>query len=167
MPAIREPRDLFITELRSLLYVEQKLADEVLPALKQQIKDREFKQNVNEHLEETRHHVASLERAFGLLGEEAKPEKSHAIDGLVAQHDKVFKHIEPEPLRDLFNAAAAAKTEHLEIAAYEGMITSAEALGEDEVVSLLEENLDEEKEALKKAEKASEQLVKEPIRASR
>jgi ferritin-like metal-binding protein YciE len=145
-----------------MLYVEQKLANEVLPQLSQQISNREFKQDIKEHLEETRGHVASLERAFELLGEEPKADKSHAIDGLVAQHDKVFKHIEPEQLRDVFNASAAAKTEHLEIAAYESMITSAESLGEDEIVSLLEEVRDEEKEALKKVERISARLAREP-----
>ena len=44
-------------------------------------------------------------------------------------------------LPDVFDAGAAAKTEYLEIAAYESLITTAEALGETEIVSLLEENL--------------------------
>ena len=161
MTTIAAPRDLFLTELQSMLYVEQKLADEVLPELQQQIEHGDFKADVKHHLEETRRHVANLERAFELLGAEPKPDKSHAIDGLVAQHDKIIKNIESAQLRDVFNAGAAAKTEHLEIAAYEGMITTAETLGEDEVVSLLEENLDEEKSALKKVEKASKEITKE------
>jgi ferritin-like metal-binding protein YciE len=144
-----------------MLYVEQKLADEVLPELQQQIKNADFKSDVREHLEETRRHVANLERAFELLGEEPKPDKSHTIDGLVAQHDKVIKNIETDELRDVFNAGAAAKTEHMEIAAYEGMITTAESLGESEIVSLLEENLDEEKNALKKVEKASKEVTQQ------
>src|ERR671930_184026 len=161
MATIAQPRDLFVNELKAMLYVEQKLADEVLPELANEIKHDEFKQSIRHHLDETKQQVANLERAFELLGEEAKPDKSHAIDGLVAQHDKVIKNIEADPIRDVFNAGAAAKTEHLEIAAYESMITTAESLGEDEIVSLLEENLDEEKQALKKVEKASEEIAKE------
>jgi ferritin-like metal-binding protein YciE len=161
MTTIVAPRDLFVAELQSMLYVEQKLADEVLPELQQQIKHGDFKADVKEHLEETRRHVANLERVFELLGEEPKADKSHVIDGLVAQHDKVIKNIESDELRDVFNAGAAAKTEHVEIAAYEGMIATADALGADEIVSLLEENLDEEKSALKKVEKASKEITKE------
>jgi ferritin-like metal-binding protein YciE len=41
----------------------------------------------------------------------------------------VAKNIESTRLRDL-DAGAAAKTEHLEIAAYESLITTAESLGE-------------------------------------
>jgi ferritin-like metal-binding protein YciE len=161
MPTIAEPRDLFVTELQSMLYVEERLANDVLPELTRQIKNGDFKADVTEHIEETRRHAANLERILELLGEEPKPDKSHAIDGLVAQHDKIAKNIEIGQLRDVFNAGAAAKTEHLEIAAYEGMITTADSLGEDEIVSLLEENLDEEKQALKKVEKASEEIAKE------
>ena len=161
MATIAEPRELFLNELKAMLYVEQKLADEVLPQLATEITDTDFKQNVREHTDETKRHVGNLERIFELLGEEPKADKSHAVDGLVAQHEKVAKNIDSNRLLDIFDAGAAAKTEHLEIAAYESMITNAESLGESEVVSLLEENLDEEKNALKKVKKVSEQLAKE------
>jgi len=159
VPTISEPRDLFVTELQSMLYVEQKLAEEVLPELTKQISDSDFQSDVEHHLEETRRHVSNLEKAFELLGEDAKPDKSHAIDGLVAQHDKVIKNIESDELKDLFNAGAAAKTEHLEIAAYESMISSAQSLGEQEIASLLEQNRDDERAALEKVEKASKEIL--------
>jgi ferritin-like metal-binding protein YciE len=161
MATITEPRQLFVNELQAMLYVEQKLADEVLPELASEITNSDFKESIRHHVDETKQHVANLERAFELLGEEPKPDKSHAVDGLVAQHDKVVKNIQSPELRDFFDAGAAAKTEHLEIAAYESLINAAESLGDDEVVSLLEENLDQEKDALKQAKKVSEQLAKE------
>jgi ferritin-like metal-binding protein YciE len=159
MATIAQPRDLFVNELQAMLYVERKLADEVLPALTKEVSDSELEQSLREHTEETKRHVANVERVFELLGEEPKPDKSHAVDGLVAQHDKVAKNIEVPQLRDVFDAGAAAKTEHLEIAAYESLITTAESLGETEIVSLLEENLDEEKHALMQAKKAEELLA--------
>jgi len=161
MPAITEPRELFLNDLKAMLYVERKLADEVLPELGGEVTNGELKESIERHRAETERHVANLERVFELLGERPKADKSHAVDGLVAQHEKVAKHIESDNLLDLFDATSAAKTEHLEIASYEGVITAAEALGEDEIVSLLEENLDQEREALEKAKKAVEQLAKE------
>jgi ferritin-like metal-binding protein YciE len=161
MAAITEPRELFLNDLKAMLYVERKLADQVLPELGKEISNSEFRESIEHHREETQQHVANLERVFELLGEEPKADKSHAVDGLVAQHEKVSKHIESDNLLDLFDAGAAAKTEHLEIAAYEGMITSAEALGEDEIVGLLEENLDQEREALETVKKVAQQLAKE------
>jgi ferritin-like metal-binding protein YciE len=159
MAAITEPRELLVNELKAMLYVERKQADEVLPQLNREITNTEFKQSVAEHIEETKQHIANLERAFEVLGEEPKPDKSHAVDGLVAQHDKVFKNIEADELRDMFNAGAAAKTEHLEIAAYESMITNAESLGENEIVDLLQQNLGHEKQALEDVKNVSEQLA--------
>jgi ferritin-like metal-binding protein YciE len=159
MATITEPRDLLVNELQSMLYVEQKLADQVLPELSREVDDNQLKHGFDEHLEQTRQHVANLERALELLGEKPKADKSHAIDGLVAQHDKVVKRIESDQLRDVFDAGAAAKTEHLEIAAYENMITAAEALQEREIVDLLKQNLEEEKEALEKVEQVSEQIA--------
>lgn len=163
MATISEPRDLLVNELKAMLYVERKLADEVLPELGDQISNGKFEQSIRHHLEETKQHAANLERAFELLGEEARPDKSHAIDGLVAQHDKVVKNIDSDQVRDLFNAGAAAKTEHLEISAYEGMIMTAGSLGEDELVTLLEENLDQEKDALKTVTKISQQLAQQGL----
>jgi uncharacterized protein DUF892 len=48
-------------------------------------------------------------------------------------------------------------------AAYEGMITATDVLGDSEIVALLEANLDDEKAALKKAEKAAETIAKETL----
>jgi ferritin-like metal-binding protein YciE len=157
---ITAPRDLLVTELKAMLYVEQKQADEVLPELATEVSDSDFKQSLREHAEQTKQHVANLERIFELLGEEPKPDKSHAVDGLTAQHDKLAKNIEVPQLRDVFDAGAAAKTEYLEIAAYESLITTAESLGETEIVSLLEENLDDEKQALQQVKKTGEQLAR-------
>jgi ferritin-like metal-binding protein YciE len=162
MATISEPRDLLVNELKAMLYVEQKQADEVLPELDKEISNSQFQESVRQHLEETKQHVANVERAFELLGEDAKPDKSHAIDGLVAQHEKVVKNIESTQVRDVFNAAAAAKTEHLEISAYESMITTAESLGETEIVGLLEANLKQEKEALNEVKSVSQQLASQP-----
>jgi ferritin-like metal-binding protein YciE len=161
MAMITEQRQLFVNELNAMLYVEQRLAKDVLPELAGEITNQEFKQNVQHHIDETRQQIANLERVFELLGEEPKPDKSHAVDGLVAQHDKVVKNIDSAELRDIFDASAAAKTEHLEIAAYESLITTADSLGDSEVVSLLEENLDQEKHTLKEVEKISQKLAKE------
>ena len=158
---ISEPRDLFVTALTEMLYVEEKLAGEVLPELHKDVRTPEFKDGVERHIQETRRHAENLERVFELLGEEPKPDKSHSLDGLVAQREKVIKNIESDDVREVFNAGAAAKTEHLEIAAYESMIKTAEGLGQSEIVDLLEENLADEKDTLKEVEKVADKLSKE------
>ncbi len=65
----------------------------------------------------------------------------------------------------MFLTGAAARTEHYEIAAYTGLVTMARALGEREVVPLLEANLKQEKETLRAVEKIGRRLSKEAVAA--
>jgi ferritin-like metal-binding protein YciE len=62
---------------------------------------------------------------------------------------------------DSFLTGAAARTEHYEIAAYEGLITMARAMGERDVVQLLDKNLKQEKETLKKVNSISKRLARD------
>ena len=60
----------------------------------------------------------------------------------------------------MFLTGAAARTEHYEIAAYTGLVAKARALGETEAAKLLNENLKQEKDALKKVETIEKDLLK-------
>ena len=59
----------------------------------------------------------------------------------------------------MFLTGAAARTEHYEMAAYTGLITMANALGETDAANLLGENLKQEKAALKTVTTISEKLA--------
>ena len=158
MAKISQPRELFGEKLASIYYVERELADKVLPELLEQVTHPQLKQGIETHLAQTRGHVANLEQAFSLLGEEPETGKSNAFDGLTKDHDQLAKKIDTQQLEDIVHAGAAAKTEHFEIAAYEGMINIAESLGETEIVHLLEENLDQEREALEQVKMVSKAI---------
>ena len=70
-------------------------------------------------------------------------------------------------LLDAFLTGAGSRTEHNEIAAYEGLVTMAQAMGETEVVELLTENLDQEKAALEKLQTIGTRLAREGASSSR
>ena len=159
MPEISTPRDLFLHELGDVLYVEQKLADEVLPKLIGEVKDADLKQGLEQHLEETKQHVTNVEQVFDELGEQPSAEKCIGFEGLKQEHDALLEK-SSSALVDLVDAGAAARTEHYEIAAYEGLISLARALGESGAVELLEENLKQEKEALRTVESAAKRVGK-------
>jgi ferritin-like metal-binding protein YciE len=158
MAKISQPRELFAAKLASIYYVERELADKVLPELLEEIDNAQLKQDIKGHLAQTRGHVANLEQAFAILGDEPEMDKSAAFDGLTKDHNQLVKKIDVQPLEDIVHAGAAAKTEHFEIATYEGMIDVAESLGETEIVHLLEENLDQERDALEQVKMVSKQL---------
>ena len=158
MAKITEPRELLVHKLATMLYVERELAEKVLPELLEEIDSGQLKQGITAHLTQTRGHVANLEQAFTIIGEEPDTDKSSAFDGLTKDHDQLIKKLDAQPLQDIVHAGAATKTEHFEIAAYEGMINLAESLGETEIVHLLEENLDQEREALEQVKQVGKQL---------
>jgi len=162
--AVTQPRELFLHELGDILFVERALADEVLEKLIEEVRDDEFRKGLEKHLDETRQHVTNVEQVFDSLGEEPKAEKCIGFEGLKAEHDELSSEASEE-LIDLVDAGAAARTEHYEIAAYDGLIKMARTLGEREAVALLEENLREEKDALREVEKISTRLSKELVAA--
>lgn len=160
---ISDPRDLVVDELGSLLYLERQLAEKVLPKLEEEVADEELRDAVERHLEHTRGHIANIEHAFELLGESPTVKRTLALKGLSRDHAQQTKKLETERLQDLAHAEAAAKTEHVEIAAYESLITLAESLGELDVVRLLEENLRQEEEALRELRLAAVRLSTQPL----
>jgi ferritin-like metal-binding protein YciE len=154
---ITTPRDLFLHELGDILYVERKLTEEVLPKLIDEVGSAEFRKGLERHLEQTKGHVTNLEQVFDMLGEEPKAEKCIGFEGLKNEHEELVGEADPA-LIDLIDTGAAARTEHYEIAAYSGLMEMARSLGETDAVTLLEENLKQEKEALREVESVTKTL---------
>jgi ferritin-like metal-binding protein YciE len=149
MADMTNPRELFLHQLRDALYVEQTLV-KALPKLEKEASDKELAKGFGDHLAETKHHVSNIEEAFKLLGEKPKAEKCPGIEGIKREHDDFVAQESPSPeVLDSFLTGAGARTEHYEIAAYDGLIVAAKAMGESEVAALLSQNLEQEKEALK------------------
>jgi ferritin-like metal-binding protein YciE len=167
MAEMTEPRELFMHELGDILYAERVLV-KVLPKLEKEATDEELADSFREHQAETEKHVANLEKAFEELGEKVKAEKCPGIDGIKQEHDEFVKEQSPSPaVLDAFLTGAGARTEHYEIAAYEGLIASAEAMGEDKVAKLLSENLGQEKEALQTMKKIGKRLARDSAAVAR
>ena len=90
-----------------------------------------------------------LKQVFEVIGEPAKAEKCPAIEGITKEHDEFMSEENPSPaVCDMFLTGSGARAEHYEIAAYNGLITMAQALGEKDAVPLLQENLKQEEAAL-------------------
>ena len=154
-----EPRELFLHELGDLLFAENTLI-KALPKLAEEANDAELQKGFESHLEETKQHVANLKQVFKTIGEPAKAEKCPAIEGITKEHDEFMTEENPSPaICDMFLTGSGARAEHYEIAAYNGLITMAQALGEKDVVPLLQENLKQEEVALAKLEKAAKRLA--------
>jgi len=159
MAQIADPQALFEHELAMALGAERKVLT-TLRKLEKSAQREELKQQFHHHLEETEGQIKNLEQAFSALGAQAGAHDAESANGIAAEGEKLMGKVDSE-LIDAVLLGAAAKTEHVEIAMYEGLITKAEAMGEDDIVALLEENLEQEKHTLEEVKQAAEKLSKE------
>lgn len=156
---VTNPRDLFLTELSDLLFVERQLAFEVIPELLGQVSDPELTHALSEHLEVTKRHAQDLEGVFRAVGAEPGAMHSFAFAGLEHQHSSRSSSIVTPRLADVFHATAAAHAEHYEIAAYRTLIALAGTIANEQARGVLERNLADEQEALAAIEQATDQLA--------
>jgi ferritin-like metal-binding protein YciE len=159
MAQINDPQKLFQHELGMALGAERKVLT-TLRKLEQRAQRDPLKRQFHHHLEETEGQIRNLEQALEAVGANASAHDADSANGIAAEGEKLLEKVDDE-LIDAVLLAAAAKTEHVEIAMYEGLITKAEAMGADDVVSLLEENLEQEEHTLEEVKQASETLSKE------
>ena len=100
---------------------------------------------------------------FESIEEEPEETECKGLKGLIEEHDN-FKEEEPsEDLMDIFNVVAATKVERYEISSYESLIRLAQLMGHKKAVKLLNQNLKEEQQTLKKMEGFSKKLKPENL----
>jgi ferritin-like metal-binding protein YciE len=150
-------KELYIDELKDLYSAETQLV-KALPKMAKGAESEELRQGFEEHLEQTKGHVQRLEQIFQALGESPKGKKCKGMEGLVEEGSEVLEEDFEGPVLDAALIGAAQRVEHYEIAGYGTVRALAEALGEDEHVSLLTETLDEEKETDEKLTELAGQI---------
>ena len=143
----------FIRRLHQMLWVEQTLADEVLPLVYERVHAVGLKYGVERHQRETKQHVMTVRTCLNLVGERQDGLESAAFLGLQQELGET----------DLELADFLAKGEHLEIAAYTWLRSTANALGEEEVAMRLTEVLEQEQYALELVEKETAKLLAENV----
>ena len=137
----------FHDQLKDIYYAEQQLL-KALNEMKSASTTEELEDAFDHHHKQTERQVKRLEKVFQLLGEKPEGKKCEAMEGLVKEGESVIQDTEKgTAVRDAGLIIAAQKIEHYEIATYGGLRQLAITMGHDEVASLMEETLNEEKEA--------------------
>lgn len=150
--------DVFIQELRDIYSAENQLVD-ALPKMADAASTNELKMGFEQHLNQTKGHVARLERIFEGLGLDPSGETCEAMEGLVSE-GKDYISAEGEPAaRDAGLIALAQKVEHYEIAAYGTLRSLAKHLNKATAQEMLQQTLDEEAATDKKLTGIAEKLV--------
>jgi ferritin-like metal-binding protein YciE len=152
-----ELKELYIDELRDLYDAESKLV-KALPKLAKAASSDQLRSGFEEHLEQTRGHVARLEEIFDALGEKPTGKKCAGMAGLVKEGEEIMDEDFSPEVMDAALISAAQRVEHYEIAAYGCVSSWAQLLGESEANALLEKTLEEEKETDLKLTELSEEI---------
>ncbi len=127
---------------------------------------QELQGMIQTHIDDTQQQIQNLEQVFSQMGQEPQRQNSQAAQGLVADGQTSLQEAESGVIADTLIAGAQAKVEHFEIASYQGLITGAQQMGQDQVVNLLQENLQQEQNTAQMIEQSAPQLVQKAMQAS-
>ena len=159
MAQLSSPEEFFAFKLGIALQMERTVLT-MLRELEGKANDGELKELISHHRDETEQQLQNLEQAFSALGKEAQGHQSPSIDGLKTEGRELLEKAD-ESLVDSVIVGGAVGTEHHEIAVYESLITMAEAMGADDVVALLQENLEQEQHTLEEMSRKAEQFSRQ------
>ena len=141
--------DLFISELKDLYSAEKQIV-RALPKMAKAASSSELQDAFQEHLKQSKGHIDRLDEIFDMLQVSSRNKKCKGIEGIIEEGEELISKGKTNSNPDALDAgivAAAQKVEHYEIATYGSLVAFAHHLGETEVAGLLEETLEEEKEA--------------------
>ncbi len=136
-----------IDGLKDIYWAENKLL-KALPKMQKEATTVQLEKTLGEHLEITRDQIQRLDQIFDMLGEKATGKKCEGMQGLITEGEDVIDETEEGSVtRDVGIIVSAQKIEHYEIAAYGGLAQLARTMGHDDIAELLDQTLQEEKEA--------------------
>jgi len=150
-------QELYTEQLRDLYDAEHQII-KALPEMIDAATSSDLKKALNEHLETTKTQATRLEQILEQMGEKAKGETCKGMEGVIQEGSDLVDDIDDEDTRDAGIIAAAQRVEHYEMAGYGTAHAYANLLGEDNAAQLLQQTLDEEKEADQKLTSLAEEI---------
>ena len=156
-------QELYVEQLQDLYSAEQQII-KALPKMIEAAQSDELSNALKEHLEVTRKQAARIETICQELGEDTESEKCKGMEGVLKEGSDLVKEVS-EGIRDAAIIAAAQRVEHYEMAGYGTARTYATLLGFEEAAGLLEQTLEEEKEADQTLSDLAEELNVEALEA--
>lgn len=160
---IKTMEEMFMHELGDIYDAEHQFLKGQQEML-EKTTDPTLKEMITTHIDQTEGQLETLKQVFAALGEEPKREPCSGARGLVNEAKKMLEETVGAPkVRDCAIASSAEKVEHYEICAYSGLISSAELMGQREVVSLLQMNLEQEESTARLIKENAPALLEKAI----
>lgn len=144
--SVQTLEELFLTGL-GYAYDAEKQLIEALPKMAQASSTPQLRQAFEQHLQETQQHAQRAEQVFSALGKTPERKSNTVVQSMTKEAEQMMGNIQQGPLRDAALIVAGNQVEHYEMAAYGSLRNFANLLGQQKCVQLLEQTLQEEKQA--------------------
>ena len=141
-----EVRELLVEQLKDA-YSAEKQAMRCMQKTLRKVSGPELREGIQMHIEQTQTQIERVEQIMEKMSVRPGRKVCEAMRGLVEEATHEIEEQEGKgPILDLVIVAGMQRIEHYEIAAYGTDVALARALGEQEVVDLLTQTLEEEKQ---------------------
>ncbi len=138
-------QDLFVEQLKDLYSAEQQFTEAQTKVAKA-VSNSELREGVTAHIEQTKEQIARLKKVAEMLDLSSLTGKTcQAAKGLVAEAEELLSEDGDSAVKDAGIIASLQRVEHYEMAGYGTVVAYAKRLGHQEVATLLEQTLEEEK----------------------
>ena len=137
---------LYLNELKDAYNAEKQLV-KAIPKMVKAATSPELRTALEDHLEVTRRQVERLEEIFQDMGKPASGKTCKGMAGIIEEGSEILHEDGDPEVIDAGIIAAAQRVEHYEIAAYGTLKTFARTKGDTKAARILEEILNEEKQA--------------------
>jgi ferritin-like metal-binding protein YciE len=144
--SVKTMDDLFVATLKDIYYAEKQIL-KALPGMVKKATGPELKKALETHRKETEGQVDRLDQVFKTLDVAARGKRCDAIEGIIAEAKEHMEEIEDNQVLDAGMIGSAQAVEHYEICRYGTLIEWAKDLGLEDAIGLLQQNLEEEKNA--------------------
>jgi ferritin-like metal-binding protein YciE len=139
--------ELFVASVMDIYYAEKQILKALLPAMAMRADRQDLKIALERHRQETQAQVERIEAVFELMDLPPRSRQSDAVDELLSQAKAQMDEITDEKMLDAGVIGFAQAVGHYEISRYGTLIAWAKALGRADIAALLQQSLDQEKNA--------------------
>lgn len=138
--------ELVLDFLQDIYYAE-KASIRAMAKMAKSAEADELKALITEHRKLSENQVSRLGDVFAVLGKRPKGKQCAAMDGLIHEAEEAIEDSDKGPVLDAALIACAQAMEHYEMARYGALIAWMRTMGAEDGAKVLQEILDEEKQA--------------------
>lgn len=139
-------RSLFLNELADMYDSERRIARTWPKFIKVAPSDK-LQRALTHHLEETQEHAVQIERIFASFDEVPRSKECPTMVSILSEGERNVMQNQESPALEETIISVCQKVEHYEIASYATLRACAKSLGNELAINLIDEILDQEREA--------------------